>query len=96
MIAIRLVGILLIVVGIVFFCSLIAYQYQHCVYMWNYEDKAEAYASALDYFFAVSKGAIAIATLCGGLPAFVGILLCRIPHDRNNRFMADAVKKALK
>ena len=77
MIAKRRVGILLIVVGIMFCCGLIAYQYQHCVYMWNNEHKAQMYASVLDYFFAVSKGAIAISTLGGGSMAFFGVLLCR-------------------
>ena len=85
MIARRIIGILLILVGILFCFGLIAYQYQHCVYMYSNEDKAQEFASALDYFFAVSKGAIAIATLCGGPPAFFGVLLCRNPHGRYDR-----------
>ncbi len=77
MITKRFVGILLILVGIVFCCGLIAHQYQHCVYMWNNEHKAQEFASALDYFFAVSKGAIAISILGGGFLVTPGILLCK-------------------
>ena len=77
MITKRLVGILLIIVGIVFCCGLIAYQYQHCIYMWSNEHKAQEYASALDYFFAVSKGAIAISTICGGFLVLSGVHLFR-------------------
>ena len=75
MITKRLVGILLIIVGIVFCCGLIAYQYQHCISMWSNTYKAQEYASALDYFFAVSKGAIAISILGGGALVISGILL---------------------
>ena len=77
MIAKRFVGILLIVAGIVFCCGLIVFQYQHCVDMWSNTYKAQEYASAPNYFFAVSKGAIAISILGGGSLVTPGILLCR-------------------
>ena len=77
MIAKRIFGILLIVLGVVWCCGLSIFQYQHCVDMWSNTYKALEYASALEYFFAVSKGALAISVLGGGFLAMPGVLLCK-------------------
>ena len=71
----RIVGIALIATGILFCCGLMVFQYQHCVDMWSNTYKAQEYASALEYFFAVSKGAIAISILGGSVLVISGILL---------------------
>ena len=74
----RFAGVLLIVVGIVLCCSLIAYQYHHCTQMYHVEAyKTQMYDSVLDYFLEVSTGAIIISALCGGVLAIPGILLCK-------------------
>ena len=71
-------GTLLIVLGAAICFGLIAFQYQHCVNMWSTTYKGQEYATALEYFFAVSKGAILISVVAGSIPALSGIILCII------------------
>ena len=73
----RSIGIFLIAAGSLFCCGLLAFQYLHCADVWNNTHKGKEYASALAYFFEVSKGAMAIAMLVGGALALPGILLCK-------------------
>ena len=61
----KLAGIVCILLGIALCAGLIASQYNHCVDMWKNTHKGQEYASALVYFFAVSKGAVWIAIILG-------------------------------
>lgn len=63
----KLAGIVCIVLGIALCAGLIAFQYHHCLDMWNNTHKGQEYASALVYFFAVSKGAVCIAVIIGSV-----------------------------
>lgn len=76
----RISGILLILLGIALCVYLIAGQYQHCAEIWNTTYKAQEYASALEYFFAVSKGAIFIGIAVGCIPVLAGSLLLVNAH----------------
>ena len=71
----RIVGFLLIALGIGFCGGLILYQYLHCADFWQNSHKSAEYASALEYFFAVSKGAIIISLFGGAIPVIAGIHL---------------------
>ena len=68
----KIVGIICIILGIVFCVGLIASQYIHCVDMWNSTYKNQEYASALEYFFDVSTGAILISVAVGAILAIAG------------------------
>ena len=61
----KLAGIVCIISGIALCAGLIAFQYGHCVDMWSNTHKGQEYASALVYFFSVSKGAVFIAVILG-------------------------------
>ncbi len=61
----KLSGIVCIILGIVLCTGLIAFQYNHCADMWSSTHKGKEYASALVYFFSVSKGAVCIAVILG-------------------------------
>ena len=76
-IALRTIAVILIVLGIAFCIGFIAFQYFHCVDIWNTSHKSQEFASASEYFFAVSKGAILIALVGGSIPVIVGSLLLR-------------------
>ena len=67
-------GILLIVLGIAICVCLIAFQYLHCLAMWQ-SDKTMLFDSAMDYFFEVSIGAILVSVLLGSIPVITGISL---------------------
>ena len=67
-------GILLIVLGIAICVCLIAFQYLHCLAMWQ-SDKTMLFDSATDYFFEVSIGAILVSVLLGSIPVITGISL---------------------
>ncbi len=71
----RTAGVLLIALGIGFCGGLILYQYLHCADFWQNSYKSSQYASALEYFFAVSKGAIIISLFGGAIPVIAGIHL---------------------
>ena len=71
----RTAGVLLITLGIGFCGGLILYQYLHCADFWQNSHKSAQYASALEYFFAVSKGAIIISLFGGAIPVIAGIHL---------------------
>jgi len=73
----KVTGIICIVLGVILCVGLIAFQYNHCVNMWSNTHKGQEYASALEYFFAVSKGAICIAVIGGAIFMFEGIGLLR-------------------
>jgi hypothetical protein len=45
--------------------------------MWLNEGKIHMYQTAREYFFAVSKGAIFLAFVAGGIPVVAGIRLLR-------------------
>ena len=78
MIARRIVGILFIAAGIAFCFGLLLYQYLHCVDMLStYTSKAQEYASVMDYFFAVSEGAIIISVFGGAVLVTSGVILCK-------------------
>ena len=73
----KAIAICLILIGIALALTLIIAQHVHCVDMWTYEGKSLTHETPMDYFFAVSKGAILIALLGGSIPAVIGILLMR-------------------
>lgn len=68
----RIVGIVLIVFGCFLCIGMVVFQYLHCVQMWNNEFKMYTFSSVTEYFFAVSKGAILFAVVCGIIPAVTG------------------------
>lgn len=83
--ALRFIGFVLIVLGILLCIRIIYGQYVHCVEMWTTTHKGTEFKSALEYFFAVSKGAIAISLVGGAILSSTGILLIwkgRSRHDR--------------
>ena len=61
----KIAGITCVILGVVLCVGLITYQYIHCVDMWNNTYKNQEYASALEYFFEVSNGAIFISVAVG-------------------------------
>ena len=67
-------GILLLILGVTLCVGLIAFQYLHCVDMWQ-SDKTMLFDSATDYFFEVSTGAIIASVLLGCIPVITGISL---------------------
>ena len=77
----KLAGIICIVLGISLCAGLIAFQYAHCVDMWSNTHKGQEYASALVYFFAVSKGAVCIAVMIGSVLLIEGGFLLKQAHS---------------
>ena len=73
----KLAGIICIVLGIALSAGLIAFQYNHCVDMWSNTHKGQEYASALDYFWEVSNGAIFISIVILVISAVAGASLLR-------------------
>ena len=73
----KVAGIICIILGVVLCVGLITFQYNHCVDMWNNTYKNREYASALEYFFEVSSGAIFISIAAGAIPVIYGGWLLR-------------------
>lgn len=68
----KIAGITCVILGVVLCVGLITYQYIHCVDMWNNTYKNQEYASALEYFFEVSNGAIFISVVAGVILVITG------------------------
>ena len=73
----KLIGILLICVGIILAFALISLQVLHCYEMWTTEFKADHFNSFLEHFFAVSKGAILVSLFIGVIPTVAGVVFYR-------------------
>ncbi len=70
-------GIICIILGVILCVGLIAFQYNHCVDMWNNSYKKQEYTSAMEYFLEVSNGAIFISVEAGVILVITGGWLLR-------------------
>ena len=68
----KVAGIICSILGVVLCVGLITFQYNHCVDMWNNTYKNREYASAQEYFFEVSNGAIFISVVAGVILVITG------------------------
>ena len=68
----KVAGIICSILGVVLCVGLITFQYNHCVDMWNNTYKNREYASAQEYFFEVSNGAIFISVVAGVILVMTG------------------------
>ena len=69
----RLLAIVFILIGVCFCIGLLAFQYFHCVDVFNTTHKGAEFASAYKYFLQVSKGAIAISISSAFIMISLGI-----------------------
>ncbi len=73
----KLIGILLICIGVTIGFALIFLQVLHCYGMWTSEFKFSHFNSFWEYFFAVSKGAILVSLFIGVIPTVAGVVFYR-------------------
>ena len=84
----KILGIVLILVGIAFCVFMIATQYNHCSERWssNIDGKADQFATADEFFWAVSKGAVLIAVFGGFFLAAAGIAVLASSSSRGGTY----------
>ncbi len=75
----KIIGIVLILLGIVCVAALILYSLHHAEYMWHAEMKNRNFASFADYYFTFSKGALLLSGGIGAIFISSGIC-CLIKH----------------
>lgn len=77
----KIIGIVLILLGIICTAALALYSLHHAEYMWHTEMKSQSFSTFAEYYFSISKGALLFS---GGIGAiFMGSGICYLVKHRS-------------
>ncbi len=85
----KVLGVILIILGIAIFVSLITLDTLHDYHLWSINDsgKAEEFPTFIEYWWNFNKGTTVLSFVFGVIPGFIGyrILKKLDPHGRHDR-----------
>ena len=77
----KLLGIVLILLGLACSGALILYSLHHAEYMWHTEMKSQSFSTFAEYYFSISKGALLFSDGIGAI--FIGSGICFLNKHRS-------------
>lgn len=72
----KLLGIVLILLGLACSGALILYSLHHAEYMWHTEMKSQSFSTFAEYYFSISKGTLFLSGCIGAILFVAGV--CRL------------------
>lgn len=75
----KVLGSILIILGIAIFVSLITFDTLHGYRLWSVNDsgKAEEFPTFIEYWWNFNKGSTILSFMLGAIPAFIGVRIRR-------------------